>query len=124
MIKFTKSYRSCVWGQVCAGQLLGAYIRYAFDGALDYLWPLRPKGFDIRDYTRVLLRQYRHASLEWEPPVHLLVAFSGLDVAKALLHLNLLSVHLALQRARIPIDQNVLKIEDSGVWSWSCTHGC
>ena len=43
MIKFTKSYRSCVWGQVSAGRLLGAYIRYAFDGALNYLWPLRPK---------------------------------------------------------------------------------
>ena len=124
MIKFNKSYRSCVWGQVSAGQLFGAYIRYAFDGSLDYLWPLRPKGFHIGDYTQVLLRQHRHASLEREPPVHLLFAFSGVDVAKALLRLNLLSVHLALQRARIPIDQNVLKIEDSGVWSWSCTHGC
>ena len=124
MIKFTKPYRSCVWGQVSAGRSLGAYIRYAFDGALDYLWPLRPKGFDIRDYTQVLLRQHRHASLERGPSVHLLVAFSGVDVAQALLHLTLLSFHLALQRARIPIDQNVLKIEDSGVWSWSCTHGC
>ena len=59
----------------------------------------------------MLLRQNRHASLERESPVHLLFAFSGVDVAKALLYLTLLSVHLALQRARIPIDQNVLKIK-------------
>src|SRR5205085_9422955 len=93
---------------------LGEHFHRAFDRTGDELAEALAESFDQLDLVGMLRKQRARALGERPAGVLALVPFGGADGGEEILHRSLIAVEeLAIQVARIPVEQYAAQVEDS-----------